>query len=121
MNATRANLINSITLIVVSLWGYFVVNANSNEWEWTPLIPTVFGVLLLLCNKGVRNQNKIIAHIAVFLTLVTVIALYVKPLKSALADDDSMGILRVSIMLLTGIFAMVMFVKSFIDARRKKD
>ena len=121
MNATRANLINSLTLIVISIWGYFVVNSNSNEWEWTPLIPTVFGILLLLCNKGVRAQNKIIAHISVFLTLVTVIALYVKPLKSALADDDSMGILRVSIMLLTGLFAMIMFVKSFIEARRKKD
>ena len=60
MTTSRANLINSISLIVVSLWGYFVVNTDANEWEWTPLIPVFFGVTLFLCNKGLKNEDKVI-------------------------------------------------------------
>ena len=120
MTTSRANLINSISLIVVSLWGYFVVNANANEWEWTPLIPVVFGVILFLCNKGLKNEDKVIAHIVVVLTLVAIISLVVKPLQSALADNDGMGVFRVSIMIFTGLLAMITFVKSFIANRKSK-
>ena len=120
MTTSRANLINSISLIVVSLWGYFVVNANANEWEWTPLIPVVFGFILFLCDKGLKNEDKVIAHIAVVVTLVAIISLVVKPLQPALADKDWEGVFRISIMILTGLLAMITFVKSFIKARTKK-
>ena len=120
MTTSRANLINSISLILVSLWGYFVVNANANEWEWTPLIPVVFGVILFLCNKGLKNEEKVTAHIAVVLTLIAIISLAVKPLQSALADNDGMGVFRVSIMIFTGLLAMITFVKSFIANRKSK-
>ena len=50
MNATKANLINSFTLISFGLWGYFEVDSL------TALIPVGFGVVLLLCYNGVKNQ-----------------------------------------------------------------
>ena len=64
MNAYKANLINSISLIVLGVWGY--IDGSSI----TALIPTAFGAILLACSGGVKNQNKIIAHIAVLLTLL---------------------------------------------------
>ena len=62
MNASKANLINSISLIGFGLWGYFEVTSP------TALIPVGFGLILLLCYNGVKNQNKIIAHIVGTLT-----------------------------------------------------
>ena len=74
MNASKANLINSISLIGFGLWGYFEVTSP------TALIPVGFGLILLLCYNGVKNQNKIIAHVAVLLTLVILLAfLKVRP------------------------------------------
>ena len=69
MNSFKANLINSISLIFIGLWGYFEVVSP------TALIPVIFGVILLLCTNGLKKQNKLIAHIAVLLTLVILVAL----------------------------------------------
>ena len=61
MNSTNANIINSLCLIVIGLWGYFEVSST------TALIPVGFGVALILCSPGVKKQNKVIAHIACLL------------------------------------------------------
>ena len=52
MNATIANLINSISLMVIGLWGYFDVLSP------TALIPVSIGFILILCSRGLKNQNK---------------------------------------------------------------
>ena len=64
MNSFKANLINSLSLMFIGLWGYLEVVSP------TALIPVIFGVVLLLCTKGLKKQNKLIAHITVLLTLV---------------------------------------------------
>ena len=66
------------------------------------------------------SENKIVAHIAVFLTLIVIIAL-VMPLRGALAREDTMALLRVGLMLAASIVAFVFFIKSFIEARKAKD
>ena len=63
MNASKANLINSISLITLGLWGFFEAFA---EVEWkaaTALIPVVFGLMLFFCTKGIKNQNKMIIFV----------------------------------------------------------
>ena len=112
MNAAKANLINSISLIVFGLWGYFEVTSP------TALIPVGFGVVLLLCYSGVKNQNKVIAHIAVLLTLVILLALVGMRLPKSL-ESGGIGLFRVVAMCLTSVLAMIYFVRSFIEARRK--
>jgi len=112
MNATKANLINSISLIIFGLWGYFDVNSPS------ALISVGFGVVLLLCYNGVKNQNKVIAHIAVLLTLVILLALAGMRLPKSL-ESGGIGLFRVVAMCLTSVLAMIYFVRSFIEARRK--
>jgi uncharacterized membrane protein (UPF0136 family) len=65
MNAHIASLVNGIVLVVVGLWGYMESSSP------TSLIPVVIGAILLVLNKGVKNQNKVIAHIAVLVTLLS--------------------------------------------------
>jgi hypothetical protein len=115
MKAHKTSLVNAVLLIVLPLWGYF----SSDSPSMTALIPAFIGVVLLFLNKWVKNENKIIAHIAVLLTLVVLIGL-IKPLLGALDRDDLAATIRVFVMILSTIIAMVFFVKSFIDARKKR-
>ncbi len=113
MNSFKANIINSLSLIFIGLWGYLEVISP------TALIPVIFGVVLLLCTKGLKKQNKLIAHIAVLLTLFILLALIFMRLPKSL-DSGGIGLIRVIIMILTSIFSMVYFVKSFIANRKNK-
>lgn len=115
MKAHTASLINAVLLIAMSAWGYF----SSKSPSMTALIPTIVGVILILLNKGVKNENKVIAHVAVLLTLIILGGL-VTPLRGAIGRNDSMAIMRVSIMIISTVLAMVFFVKSFIDARKSR-
>ncbi|MEO0573195.1 MAG: hypothetical protein AAF039_15915 [Bacteroidota bacterium] len=116
MKAHSASLLNAILLIGLSAWGYF----SSDTPSVTALIPAIIGVILLACNKGVKNENKVIAHIAVVLTLIVLIGL-VKPLTGALGRDDSAAVARVVIMMISTVVALVFFIKSFIDARKRRE
>jgi hypothetical protein len=111
MKASFYNVLNSIVLISLGLWGYFDVQAP------TALIPVGFGVILLLCTTGVKKENKIIAHVAVLLTLVILVALVGMRLPKSL-DSGGIGLFRVIAMIATSVLSMVAFVLSFIKARR---
>jgi hypothetical protein len=113
MNASNANLLNSICLIGMGLWGYFELSAP------TAFIPVGFGVVLLACQNGVKKENKVVAHIAVLLTLLILVALCGMTLPKKI-DAGGTGLLRVLSMVITSALSMVLFVKSFIDARKNK-
>ena len=116
MKAHQASLLNALLLIALSAWGYL---ASENP-SFTALIPAIIGVILLLCNPGVKKENKVIAHVAVVLTLLVLIGL-IKPLLGVIERENTMGILRVVIMLLSTIVALIYFIKSFIDARKNRE
>ncbi|MEM6899858.1 MAG: hypothetical protein AAF583_08815 [Pseudomonadota bacterium] len=116
MKAHTASLINAVVLIAASAWAYFA----SAEPSTTALIPAGFGAALILCYLGVRVENKVIAHIAVLLTLIVFIALFM-PLRGALGRGDTLAIMRVVIMQVSTLFAFVYFIKSFRDARRARE
>ena len=115
MKANIVSLINSIVLISMGLWGYF----ESDSRPITALIPVIAGVILLLINSGVKKENKIAAHVAVLLTLLIIIGL-VRPFLGALNRGNIAGIIRVSVMILTSLWAMFTFVQSFISARKSR-
>ena len=100
----------------MGLWGYFDTNQAP-----TALIPVGFGVILLFLSRGIAKENKVIAHIAVLLTLLVLLAIIGKPLMSALSDGGSLKIFRVSAMVITGIIAMIAFIRSFIAARKARE
>ena len=123
MKTEQSNLLNSLTLITVGLWGYFDVSdydlsVITSFEHWTALIPVVFGFVLLLCHKGVKNNSKLVAHIAVVVTLLIFIALVGKRLPISI-EQGGAGLFRVIAMSLTSFLAMITFAKSFIANRKK--
>jgi len=121
MNSRNANILNGLVLILMPLWAYltFEGTAEKPEQSVTALIPLILGVVLIACSSGIKKENKIIAHVAVLVTLIALLGLFM-PLKSAIADGRSLSIFRVILMIITGIIAMISFIKSFIDARKNK-
>ena len=115
MKAHVASLINAVILIGFGLWAYL----GSETPSKTALIPVVFGAVILSLYRGVKSENKIVAHIAVLLTLLILGGL-VKPLTAALGREDGVALMRVSVMIVSTIVALVFFIKSFIDVRRAR-
>ena len=115
MKAHIVSLVHAVALIGLGGYGYL----SSDTPSVTALIPAVFGVLLLAMNNGVKKENKVIAHIAVLLTLLIIIGL-IKPLTGAMGRGDSAAVARVATMLVLGVLAMVSFVRSFIAARKAR-
>lgn len=120
MKTYQANMLNVLTLIAMSLWAYFAYEPTPDKMSpsVTTFIPLVFGVILLLCHNGIKKENKIITHVAVLVTLLSVIGL-TKPFMSALDEERFMSVFRVGAMILTGVLAMTIFIQSFIRNRRK--
>ena len=116
MKAHTASLINAVILVGFGLWAYLGSEMPSN----TALIPVIFGAVILSLYRGVKNENKIVAHIAVLLTLLILSGL-VKPLTAAMGRDDSLAIIRVSVMMISTVVALVAFIKSFIAVRRVRE
>lgn len=116
MSPKTANLINSISLILMGIWGFIDVSSP------TALIPTIFGILILICfflsNKN-EKLNKIFVHVAILLTILILFALVFTRLPKSI-DDGGVGLIRVLIMIGTSIFSTGIFIKNFIDARRYK-
>ena len=115
-NAHNSSLINSIILILLGGFGY----VQSSSPSPTALIPVAGGISLLLMYPGVKSQNKIMAHIAVLVTLIMLLGLFM-PLMGSIGRGDTNAVIRVAVMLLFTTQALFFFIKSFIDARKSKD
>ncbi|GAA0871086.1 hypothetical protein GCM10009117_02310 [Gangjinia marincola] len=115
MKPYAASFINAVVLIILGCAGYF----SSATPSMTALIPVGVGIVLLILNKGVKNQNPVIAHIAVLLTFLMIVRLMM-PLLGALERDDFTAALRVSVMLLFTAIAMITFIRSFIENRKAR-
>ena len=113
MNASKANLINSISLILLGLWGY--IDSSST----TALIPVIAGGILLANTNKIEKGNKLIAHLSVILTIVILVALIGMRLPKSI-DQGGIGLYRVIGMITTSSIALLYFIKSFIDNRRSK-
>lgn len=113
MNAGNANLLNAVCLIAMSVWGYKATGSG------TAFIPLGFGAILLYFTNSIRLQNKVVSHIAVVLTLIILGALVGMRLPKSL-EAGGPGLYRVLAMIATCTLALIMFIKSFIDAKKAK-
>ena len=113
MDASKANLINSISLIVLGLWGF--IDSSST----TALIPVIIGGSLLGCTNKIKEGNKLIAHLAVLATVIILFSLIWMRLPKSI-DQGGIGLYRVIGMITTSSIAVLYFIKSFIDNRRSK-
>lgn len=77
------NLIYSIFLIGTGITGFILRYLEAGDFQYTSLIPSLFGIVILLLTNGIRRQNKIISHVAVFLTLILAVFTLVMFIKNA--------------------------------------
>tara|TARA_B110000014_G_scaffold263359_1_gene259860 strand:+ start:3413 stop:3817 length:405 start_codon:yes stop_codon:yes gene_type:complete len=116
MNSKTANIINSTSLIIMGIWGFFEVSSP------TAFIPSIFGVLIFICYLlSLKNQklNIIFAHVAVLLTILILVALIGTRLPKSI-DEGGWGLFRLFVMIGTCIFSIIIFIKSFIETRKNK-
>lgn len=114
MNPFIATLIHAFTLIVLASWGYLSAETGSI----TALIPVFFGLILLLLSIGVKKRNKSSSYIVFILTILIIISLYM-PFKGAFERGDNLALLRVLLMIATGVVVLMAFSKNFIKNRKK--
>jgi len=114
MKPATINFINGTVLIVLSMWAYL----SSTSPSFTALIPVFFGLVFWVLTPSFRKGNKVVAHLVVVLTLVLLVAL-IKPLTAAVDRQDALSIARVAAMMFTSLLAMIIYVRSFVLARRK--
>ena len=115
MKPHNANLLNAVMLIAMGAWGYF----SNDSRPPTALIPVFFGIVLLVLTNSIRYDNKVVAHIAVVLTLLVLVALF-KPFLGQVDKGDTLGMVRAGAMIVTSAIAMITFIRSFIAARKNK-
>ena len=114
MNTKTANIVNSVSLILMGFWGFLDVSSV------TALIPSIFGVLIFICyliSRRSQKLNLIFAHVAVLLTILILTALVGTRLPKSL-DEGGLGLVRLIIMIATCSLSIIIFIKSFIEARK---
>ncbi len=117
MKAGTANLLNAFVLIIAGLYGYFGVTASDGSHSYTALIPAAFGLLFLGLHKGIATANKVIAHIAVVLTLLLLVMCIMRFVKVETWDAKKYIFLAC---IISNTIALIAFIGSFIAARRNK-
>lgn len=116
----RVNYYYAIFLLLIGIFGFIARYTSDGDIQVTSLIPAFFGFVLLFFTKGIKNDNKVIAHLAVVLTLVLAVVvtyMFVKNLSS-----EFIGTRKFFIFLVTGLVSYVVlgiYVAGFIDKKRK--
>ena len=111
-----SSFVNSIFLCFFGVFGY----VKSETPSITSLIPVFFGISLLIMSPGIKNENKLIAHIAVIFTFLILLGLIV-PLMSSIRRSDIGAVIRIIIMIVSTILALFSFIKSFMNARKMRN
>ncbi len=112
------NICYSLLHIGLGLFGFLGRYMERGDFQYTALIPSALGLLLLSMTGGIKNDNKLIAHLIVVLTLLWGGMITYVLFKNGLASN------RVSIIFLTialsSFVAMAIYVKGFIDKKKQK-
>ena len=117
MKPYQATIFNSAVLVVFGLCAYLNVAAESRST--TLFIPVIFGVVLALLVPFFKKENKIVAHAVAGLTLLITIAL-IMPLIGSIGRDNMVAVFRVGVMMAVSLFALFVYIKSFIAVRRAR-
>lgn len=116
MKPVTMNALNALVLIAAGLYGYFGVAAADGHHSPTALIPAAFGLLFIILGLFWAKAPKVISHIVVVLTLVLLVMCILRFVKVDGWNEKKYIFLAC---ILSNAIALIVFVKSFIDARRK--
>lgn len=117
MKPSTVNFINGLILIIAGLYGYFGITGSTGTASVTALIPTVFGLMLVVLSLFWNKAPKVISHIAIVLTLLLFIMVINRFLKVEIWNDTKYIFL---VCIISNAFALFVFIRSFVMARIKK-
>ena len=117
MKPSTVNFINGIILILAGLYGYFGVTGSAGTASMTALIPTLFGVILVVLSLFWSKAPKVISHIAIVLTLLLLIMIFNRFMKVEIWNEAKYIFL---ICIVSNALALIVFIRSFVIARIKK-
>ena len=117
MKPVTVNALNAVILIIAGLYGYIGVAAADGHHSPTALIPTAFGIVLIILGLFWSKAPKIVSHIVVVLTLVLLIMCAMRFVK--VVDWDAKKYIFL-VCTLSNAIALSVFIKSFIDARKNR-
>lgn len=100
-----ASAVHAYILIAFGVWDYYAGGSM------TAFIPVIFGVVILVMNNGVRYLDKAHTRIAIGATVLA-IGVCIKPLLTQLSEGNTLGIFRIGAMLLSGVWALILFVRN---------
>ena len=116
----KTTILFGVLLIATGLAGYFGTGAV----EKTALIPSGFGVVLLVCGLLASNENRrmLAMHIAVLFGLLGAIGVIPTLLKTLLKEDRSPAALAAkTVTLVLCVVFVGLCVRSFIAARKARE
>jgi general stress protein CsbA len=73
MKNYKVMIFNGLVLILLGVYGYITADKKS----MTAFIGPVVGAILILLSFPVKKENSVFTHIAVILTLISVIAFFI--------------------------------------------
>jgi hypothetical protein len=104
-------LINAVILIALGLYGY--ISAEPVHRSMTALIAPAIGIILIALSFPASKQNKIATHIAVVLTLITVVVFFI------------VGFIRgntlIIIMAVVTLAALILYIMDFLRRKRERE
>ena len=115
----KVNYYYALFLILIGLFGFAARYSTDGDFQVTSLIPAFFGFILLFFTKGIKNDNSVVAHIAVVLTLV--LAAVVTYMFTKNLSSEFIGTRKFFIFLITAVVSYVvlgLYVAGFIDKKR---
>ena len=116
----KTTILFGVLLIATGLAGYFGTGAEQK----TALIPSGFGVVLLVCGLLASNENRrmLAMHIAVLFGLLGAIGVIPTLLKTLLKEDRSLAALAAkTVTLVLCVVFVGLCVRSFIAARKARE
>lgn len=115
------NRIYSFLLIACAVLGFLLRYLSEGDLQYTALIPAGFGIILLPMSGGIKKENKVIAHVAVVLTLLIAV-LIGKMWISAITADLLVWrkVILFGIITLSSVWALVNYVQGFIAKKKNK-
>ncbi|MEO1054056.1 MAG: hypothetical protein AAFX87_25690 [Bacteroidota bacterium] len=116
MQPHQVNRALSFIYILAGLIGFLARYIEQGDFQYTALIPAIFGLILLPMTKGIRQENKVIAHVAVLVTLLVAV------MVSSMLFKNDFEVTRKSIIFMVivaaSLVALVIYIKGFIDKKR---
>lgn len=115
----KVNFYYAIFLLLIGLFGFIARYSTEGDMQVTSLIPAFFGFIFLFFTKGIKNENSIIAHLAVVLTLVlaaVVSYMFIKNLSPEFAGTRKFFIFLVTAVVSYTVLGI--YVAGFIDKKK---